>query len=486
MRMELANKTDVGRRRENNEDYFASYENQRWLFVLLSDGMGGFEGGETASLITIKTLHREFEQDILDPFLFLKNSISSANQAVQRAASNNDELGGMGATVVALLYDKSNHVVYYAHVGDSRIYLFRKNRLMRLTEDHSEVREMVAQGIISEEEAKSHKRRHVITRCIGRETGVAEVCKQPLAVQDDDQFLLCSDGLTDMLGDEDLTKILKRSSSPQEKVDLFVAMANDRGGKDNITVQLLHLSGTAVRTGFAFRKTIAVLAAVLVLICVAIVLYRTPWSAKLPRATVKKVLRIPAGVTAVPGQAQDSLDSASAGQKVLKEPIAAPGLNTVNTRPEISKQPLTEDEQEISSEQTRETVTKNGKARSSKVEQKGEVQWLAPIDDPTAYFPRDQNSVRMNAETGGAREEQTPPVAPATTLDSGSPVESPDAGAARDAVKSEAGAQLPQGENKKENAASLERTPTSIPSPSKTTEKAPSQEPVKKEVTPAP
>jgi hypothetical protein len=219
---------------------------------------------------------------------------------------------------------------------------------------------------------------------------------------------------------------------------------------------------------------------------VAIVLYRTPWSAKHPLATVKKVLRIPAGVTAVPGQAQDSLDSASAGQKVLKEPIAAPGLNTVNTRPEISKQPLTEDEQEISSEQTRETVTKNGKARSSKVEQKGEVQWLAPIDDPTAYFPRDQNSVRMNAETGGAREEQTPPVAPATTLDSGSPVESPDAGAARDAVKSEAGAQLPQGENKKENAASLERTPTSIPSPSKTTEKAPSQEPVKKEVTPAP
>ena len=273
-RVQLANRTDVGRQRTANEDYFASYENNRWQVVLLSDGMGGVQGGDTASLITVNTIHLEFQKGFAEPVQFLKKSIALANQVVLTTASQAPEFAGMGATVVVLLYDKKHQLGYYAHVGDSRLYLFRKSRLYPLTEDHSEVMEMVRRGILTAEEARTHPRRHRIIRCIGRDTGIADICQTPIHVQEGDHLLLCSDGLTDMLSDDEIQQVLQRPDNPQVKSDLLVARANQKGGRDNITVQLLVMEAASASRTSKWRHLAVGLAGVLIMMVVIYVGYR--------------------------------------------------------------------------------------------------------------------------------------------------------------------------------------------------------------------
>jgi protein phosphatase len=223
---------------------------ERGLFVV-ADGMGGHAAGEVASRITVEAIQeylalRDDEGENTWPFGFnnrfsmegnlLTTAIKKANDRVIRAVLNRPELKGMGTTVVAALFDAERATL--VHVGDSRCYLFRRDELRRLTDDHSWVQEQVNAGILTAEEATSHPLKNVVTRALG---GSANVLPDLMEVpfEAGDSFLLCSDGLTGMMTDEEITAILAAAGSPESRVRALVDLANDRGGVDNITVLLV-------------------------------------------------------------------------------------------------------------------------------------------------------------------------------------------------------------------------------------------------------
>lgn len=244
--------TDVGRKRRHNEDAYLLDE-QRGLFVV-ADGMGGHAAGEVASRITVESIQEfiaatEEEHDSSWPFGFnnrvsmegnrLTTSVEKANEKVMRAVQNRPELKGMGTTVVAALFDEDRATL--VHVGDSRAYLFRGGELRRLTDDHSWVQEQVNAGILSEDEAKSHPLKNVVTRALG---GAAHVSVDLIEVptQAGDRFLLCSDGLTGMVTDDEIVDSFA-APSLEKTVRTLVDTANDRGGVDNITAILIEVQG---------------------------------------------------------------------------------------------------------------------------------------------------------------------------------------------------------------------------------------------------
>lgn len=244
--------TDVGRKRRHNEDAYLLDE-QRGLFVV-ADGMGGHAAGEVASRITVESIQEfiaatEEEHDSSWPFGFnnrvsmegnrLTTAVEKANEKVMRAVQNRPELKGMGTTVVAALFDEDRATL--VHVGDSRAYLFRGGELRRLTDDHSWVQEQVNAGILSEDEAKSHPLKNVVTRALG---GAAHVSVDLIEVptQPGDRFLLCSDGLTGMVTDEEIADSFA-APSLEKTVRTLVDTANDRGGVDNITAILVEVQG---------------------------------------------------------------------------------------------------------------------------------------------------------------------------------------------------------------------------------------------------
>lgn len=241
---ELFNLSDVGRRREKNEDYYATYQNKEWLLMILCDGMGGVKGGQVASRLAVKAIGEYFKKKFEEPVSFFQKSVAVANKAVKRKAQSDPELSQMGTTLVALLYNGSE--VYYAHVGDSRLYLLRNGVLKQLTSDHSYVNEMVKRGLIKPDEAQSHQMKNRITRCIGLLESEPEICPAPLRVQEGDIFLLCSDGLTDMVTTETIRKIITKAPSIETAGEELIKEANLNGGKDNITVQLLKVTSNPV------------------------------------------------------------------------------------------------------------------------------------------------------------------------------------------------------------------------------------------------
>jgi protein phosphatase len=247
--------TDVGRKRRHNEDAYL-LDAERGLFVV-ADGMGGHAAGEVASRITVETIQEyiaatEEEQESSWPFGFnsrvslegnrLTTAVEKANEKVMRAVQNRPELKGMGTTVVAALFDADRATL--VHVGDSRAYLFRDGELRRLTDDHSWVQEQVNAGILSEDEAKSHPLKNVVTRALG---GAAHVSVDliEVPVRSGDRFLLCSDGLTGMVPDEDLFARFKSEDGLETTVRQLIDVANDRGGVDNITAILVEVAGDA-------------------------------------------------------------------------------------------------------------------------------------------------------------------------------------------------------------------------------------------------
>jgi protein phosphatase len=242
--------TDTGRKRKGNEDNLFVNAEQR-LFVV-ADGMGGHAAGEVASKIAVDSIN-EFvcltggDQEITWPFGLddtisydgnrLKTSIRYANRKVLDATKEKTEYEGMATTVAAVLVDGDTANV--AHVGDSRVYLVRDGSLTLLTSDHSWVNEQIQSGIISAEQARSHPLRNVVTRALGGKPDLA-VDIQVQKMGSGDILLLCSDGLTTMLGDEDIVEIIDGAGGDVEKAGKgLVAEANARGGEDNITVLLL-------------------------------------------------------------------------------------------------------------------------------------------------------------------------------------------------------------------------------------------------------
>lgn len=231
--------TDVGRKRKHNEDAYL-LDAERGLFVV-ADGMGGHAAGEVASRLTVESIQEfisgtEDDHDNTWPFGYnnrysvdgnrLSTAVERANEKVMRAVVNRPELKGMGTTVVAALFDERRATL--VHVGDSRAYLLRDSELRRLTDDHSWVQEQVNAGILSEEEARSHPLKNVVTRALGGGMHVA-VDLIEIPVGGGDRFLLCSDGLTGMVSDEEITSALSSTRTLEEITRGLIDLANERG-----------------------------------------------------------------------------------------------------------------------------------------------------------------------------------------------------------------------------------------------------------------
>jgi PPM family protein phosphatase len=250
MRITYQALTDVGRKRKGNED--SLFVNAEQNLFVVADGMGGHAAGEIASRVAVDSIN-EFvcltsgDEEITWPFGLdenisydgnrLKTAIRYANRKVLEATKEKSEYEGMATTVAAVLLD--GETANLGHVGDSRVYVVREGEIIQLTSDHSWVNEQIQSGVISADQARSHPLRNVVTRALGGKPDL-QVDMQVHKVQAGDILLLCSDGLTTMIPDEDIAKVVQESEGDVEKAaKALVATANARGGEDNITVLLL-------------------------------------------------------------------------------------------------------------------------------------------------------------------------------------------------------------------------------------------------------
>ena len=220
--------THVGKVRNNNEDSLTVIEPETFV---VADGMGGAHAGEVASrmLIEIVRIVLENVQSLRDEKL-LARAIIVANAKIFETAQKNEEYRGMGTTATILSLGEGT--AYFAHVGDSRLYLFRNDELKQITEDHSYVESLVRNGEITEAQARIHPMKNVLLQAVGAVEDVF-VDAANFPVQSGDKFLLCTDGLTNMIDDEEIAKILRTASDPAEAL---IDAALKAGGKDNVTV----------------------------------------------------------------------------------------------------------------------------------------------------------------------------------------------------------------------------------------------------------
>jgi len=255
LKVVAAGVTDVGRKRDHNEDSFLIDEDLK-LFVV-ADGMGGHAGGGTASRIAVETIDRELRQvrtsqgSVLEARTPLQDSPvpEAIRAAVERAciaiyskAQEDPRLAGMGTTVISLLMKEDQ--AFFAHVGDSRAYLIRGDLIQQISEDHSLVNEQIKAGMITPEEAKHSRYKNIITRSVGFEEEV-QVDVMGLLSEPGDVFVLCSDGMANMMEDAEILHIVRHhplTEVPRTLVDL----ANERGGDDNITVIAVQIQAESV------------------------------------------------------------------------------------------------------------------------------------------------------------------------------------------------------------------------------------------------
>lgn len=243
--IELAGLSDVGCQRENNEDYYSYWEpeseeqfHRLGRLVLVADGMGGYEGGQEASHLAVETVKDIYANAADgDPQGRLLAGFSAAHTRIQKHADAHPELHGMGTTctAVALIGDR----MYFAHVGDSRLYLIRDKVLSRVTHDHSYVNRLVENGVISSEEAESHPQRHILTAALGAGTEIApDYAEQPMVLQKGDALVLCTDGLWSVVTEQEIQDVVIEKG-PSEACQQLVKRARAQGGPDNITLQVL-------------------------------------------------------------------------------------------------------------------------------------------------------------------------------------------------------------------------------------------------------
>ena len=234
--MKLYAKTDVGRKREINQDYVYVTDKPIGPFpnlLVVADGMGGHKAGDFASKYTVKILREELEHTSLDkPEEILRGVVTKANHELIRAAHSDVKLEGMGTTLVAGTI--VGNTLYFANVGDSRLYLIN-DKIRQISKDHSLVEEMVRLGGIKAEEAKNHPDKNIITRAIGvKEEVEADIYEYRL--KKGDIILMCTDGLSNMVEDEDMFDIVKGARDIVEAVLMLIEKANSNGGRDNIGV----------------------------------------------------------------------------------------------------------------------------------------------------------------------------------------------------------------------------------------------------------
>ena len=242
--LEAYSVTDIGRKRKLNQDYvFSSAKpmgNMPNLFIV-ADGMGGHNAGDYASKCTVETVVSEIRNSFeKNPTIIVKKAVETANSKIRELAAADENLLGMGTTlVVATVIGKYLQV---ANVGDSRLYLVGKQGIRQITRDHSLVEEMIRLGGLSREEARRHPDKNIITRAIGAKDEVeAEFFTEEL--EQGDIILMCSDGLSNMLEDKEIEKIIQDEELPEikQKAEALINAANNNGGKDNIAVVLVKI-----------------------------------------------------------------------------------------------------------------------------------------------------------------------------------------------------------------------------------------------------
>lgn len=249
LRTATAAATDVGRRRHGNEDSHALWVSDGSgrahaadTLLVVCDGMGGSNAGEVASRLAVEAVVRVFESDTTgDPLEALRHAVDAANTEVHEHSRSRQDLQGMGTTCTAVAIQGDS--LSFAHVGDSRAYLLRGGQLSQITSDHSLVAQLVARGQITREDARHDPRRNVVTRSVGVGPAVeidAERLGEPL--RPGDTILVCSDGLHGQLEDEEMAK-LASDGSLDRACRTLIALANERGGPDNITVAIARIEG---------------------------------------------------------------------------------------------------------------------------------------------------------------------------------------------------------------------------------------------------
>ncbi|KRN83737.1 Stp1/IreP family PP2C-type Ser/Thr phosphatase [Ligilactobacillus acidipiscis] len=240
--------SDVGRSRQKNEDFVGFFTNQVGVsLAIVADGLGGHQGGEVASEMAVSNIGYEFEQTSFempnDAYSWLQKQAVSENKKILHSADQNDSLMGMGTTLVCVVILKKRLLI--SNIGDSRCYLFNEGRLTQLTEDHSLVNEMVKNGQISKEQARIHPQKNIITRTLGVSKDAR--LDQKLCEIVPGKLLLCTDGLTNMVEDEQIAAILgQKKLSLKEKCQQLIKAANQAGGADNITALLISFENKEV------------------------------------------------------------------------------------------------------------------------------------------------------------------------------------------------------------------------------------------------
>lgn len=253
MKFQFASALDTGRVRKNNEDSVA-VDTETGVAVL-ADGMGGYLAGEVASgmatSIVSQELVRWYRRQIAAPDegglrAAMDASVEHANRAIYESSVSNPRYSGMGTTLV--MFAPLGDGALFGHVGDSRAYLWRQGRLRQITKDHSFLQEQLDAGLITAEQAARSHHRNLVTRALGVEADVI-LDIQACELVEGDLVLMCSDGLTDMLDDQDLSQRLANGKSLQDLCEDLVAAANEAGGRDNISVVLVRVQGLHADSG---------------------------------------------------------------------------------------------------------------------------------------------------------------------------------------------------------------------------------------------
>ena len=246
--LEAASLTDVGILRENNEDSYLYWEPdsedeflRKGRLAIVADGMGGYEGGQEASRIAVETVRHIYDRDFKgDPQQALVSAFEAAHAGIQRFAVEHPQYHGMGTTCTALTIVDSQ--LYFAHIGDSRLYMVRGESIKRLTRDHSYVGRLVESGIVRSEDAESHPQRHILTAALGSGRDVMpNVPVSPMPIKDGDVLILCTDGLWSLVTDQELASFA-RTDPPADACFRMVKLALERGGPDNVTVVVLRVA----------------------------------------------------------------------------------------------------------------------------------------------------------------------------------------------------------------------------------------------------
>jgi len=238
--------SDVGVRRSDNQDSFGKFPPDNidlsipkgHLFIV-ADGMGGHDGGKQASSMAVNIVNKVYFSDLSANVPDrLKMAVETANQEIHEEALRNEQTAKMGTTCTVLVLSGKQATI--AHVGDSRLYRIRKNKIEQLTQDHTKIAEMLKHGVLTKKEAKNHPERSVLNRALGVQSTVETDIITGIPLQDENFFLLCSDGLKNV-SDEEIKKTVLENSS-QNACEILVRLANDRGGEDNVTVQVIRMN----------------------------------------------------------------------------------------------------------------------------------------------------------------------------------------------------------------------------------------------------